>query len=105
MTNQTKPIRDSALRAPDQTEKARELIDEALASRDGESIGTALARVIAASVHTGPETALGRFAGSGELDADQALIELSAIPKSEMHVLWRGTLAGYLHAQRGSTDD
>ncbi|CAN5441957.1 hypothetical protein BH10ACT7_BH10ACT7_11010 [soil metagenome] len=105
MNYQTKPIRDTALRVPDQTEKARELIDDALALWNGESIGTALARVIAASVHAGPDTALGRFAGGGELDVDQALTELHSIPKGEIHFLWRGVLAGYLHEQRGGTDD
>ncbi len=105
MNHQTKPIRDGALTAPDQTEKARELIDGALALWNGESIGTALARVIAASVHAGPDTALGRFAGGGELDVDQALRELHSIPKGEIHFLWRGVLVGYLSEQRGSTDD
>ena len=105
MNHQTKPIRDRALTAPDQTETARELIDKALASWGGEAIGTALARVIAASVHAGTDTALRRFAGNGKLDADRALIELSAIPKGEIHFLWRGTLAGYLHTQRGCSDD
>lgn len=105
MNQQPKPTRDGALRAPDQTEKARELIDEALASGNGEPIITALARVIAASAHTGPDTALGRFASTGELDADQALVEVRAIPKGEIHFLWRGTLAGYLLAQGASDDD
>lgn len=105
MNNQTKPIRDRALSAPDQTETARKHIDDALASWDGEPIAIALARVIAASVHAGTDTALGRFAGCGELDADQALIELRATPRDEMHWLWRGTLAGYLEGQRGAAND
>lgn len=105
MNNQTKPIRDRALTAPDQSDKARQVIDQALASWSGESIGTALARVIAASVHAGSDTALGRFAGSGELAAGQALIELRAIPEGKLHFLWRGALAGYLHTQRGGSDD
>ena len=105
MNHQMKPTKDRALSPPDQTEKARELIDKALASWDGEAIGTALARVIAASAHAGAETALGRFAGNGELDADRALNELRAIPKGEIHFLWRGALAGYLHTQRGSDHD
>jgi len=104
MKYQTKPIRDKAISAPDQTEPAREIIDKALDLWNGEPIGTALARVIAASVHAGSDTALGRFAESGELDADQALIELRATPTNEMHWLWRGTLAGYLDAQRGTAN-
>ena len=105
MNNQTKPIRDGALSAPDQTETARELIDEALASWNGKPVATALARVIAAASHAGADTALGRFAGCGELDASQALIELRATPRDEMHWLWRGTLAGYLDQQQGSAND
>ena len=105
MNYQTKPIRDAARRAPDQTEKAREVIDQALASWDRESIGTAMARVIAASVHAGSDTALGRFAGSGELDATQAIIELRTTPRGEIHFLWRGVLAGYLDGQRGTAND
>lgn len=105
MNNQTKPVRDGALSAPDQTETARELIDEALASWNGQSIATALARVIAASFHAGPDTALGRFAGSGELDVDQALIELRGTSTSRINWLWRGALAGYLDGQRGTTND
>lgn len=104
MNQQTKPIRGSALRAPDQTEIARELIDETLASWNGEPIATALARVIAASVHAGSDTVLGRFAGSGELDADQALIELRAAPTDGTHWLWQGALAVYLDAQRGTAN-
>ena len=105
MNHQTKPIRGSTLSAPDQTVRAQELIDGALASWDGESIATAMARVIAASVHAGPGTALGHFAGSGELDADRALLELQATPTVAMHWLWRGALAGYLREQRGSGDE
>lgn len=105
MNHQTKPITGSALSAPDQTEKARKLIDDALASWNGEPIASAMARVIAASIHTGSETALSRFAGSGELDANQALTELKAVPKSAMHWLWRGALSGYLDEQRGNSDE
>lgn len=105
MNHQTKPIRGNALSAPDQTAKAQELIDDALTSWNGEPIATAMARVIAASIHAGPESALGRFAGNGELDLDQALIELRAIPKGEIRFLWRGVLAGYLHTQGGSADE
>lgn len=105
MNHQTKPIRDGALSAPDQTETARELIDEALASWNGKPVATALARVIAASVHAGSDTALARFAGSGELDVDQAIIELRGTSTSRMHWLWRGALAGYLDGQRGTTND
>lgn len=105
MNHQTKPISDEERSAPDQTETARELIDEALASWSGEPIGTALARVIAASVHSGSDTALGCFAGNGELDADQALNELRTTPRGEIHLLWRGVLAGYLDGQRGTAND
>jgi hypothetical protein len=105
MNHQTKPTKDRALSPPDQTEKARELIDEALASWNGELIITALARVIAASANAGSDTALGRFAGTGELNPSQALLELRAAPKGEIHFLWRGTLAGYLLEHGGSDDD
>jgi len=105
MRYQTKAARGSGVSAPDQTERAQELIDDALAAWDGKPVADATARVIAASVHAGSDTALGRFAGSGELDPGQALIELRAAPTGAMHCLWRGALEDYLRDQRGRSDE
>lgn len=61
---------------PDNTDRARKLIDLGLAL-DPEARSETLARLIAASLHTGEGTALERFAATGTLDHQQALTELN----------------------------
>lgn len=61
---------------PDQTERADQLIALWL-TLDQEAQYEAIARIIAASVHPGPGSALERFAGTGVLDAQVALDEIN----------------------------
>ncbi|MBM7502925.1 hypothetical protein ACFPER_05560 [Agromyces aurantiacus] len=61
---------------PDQSGTARQLIELGLAL-DPEARSETLARLIAASLHEGPGTALERFASEGELDAESTLRELN----------------------------
>lgn len=64
--------------APDESDRARELITLGLAM-DPEARSETLARVIAASIHTGDGSALARFAGTGQLDRQAALAELNLV--------------------------
>lgn len=64
--------------APDQSERARQLIELGLAM-DPEARSATLARLIAASVHSSHHTALRRFAEEGELDPQAALDELNEL--------------------------
>jgi hypothetical protein len=66
------------LTTPDQTDRAQELI-ELWMSVDPEAQDKALARLIAATLHGGPGSALERFAGTGKLDAEGALTELNTV--------------------------
>jgi hypothetical protein len=66
------------LTTPDQTDRAQELI-ELWMSVDPEAQDTALARLIAATLHGGPGSALERFAGTGKLDPEGALTELNKV--------------------------
>lgn len=61
-----------------QTEKATFIIDAWLAI-DPEAQNGFLAQLIAATIHDGPETALGIFAATGRLYAAEALEELNAV--------------------------
>lgn len=68
----------SILTTPDQTDRAQELI-ELWMSVDPEAQAKALARLIAATLHAGPGSALERFAGTGKLDPEGALTELNKV--------------------------
>ena len=63
---------------PDDTEQARQLIEIGL-HMDPSARSETLARLIAASLHDGPGTALEAFASTGELDAQAALEELGDV--------------------------
>lgn len=63
---------------PDQTDKARQLIEIGLAM-DPEARSETLARLIAASLHHGPGSALERFATTGVLAGQTALNELNQL--------------------------
>jgi hypothetical protein len=66
------------LTIPDQSDRAGELI-ELWISLDPEAQDTALARLIAATLHAGPGSALERFAGTGQLTPEGALSELNDV--------------------------
>ncbi len=89
----------TASAAPDQTDRARELIELGLAI-DPEARSETLARRIAASVHDGVDTALGRFAATGTLAAEVALKELNGLRVPFEQEVWVDALGRYilLHA-------
>lgn len=68
----------TASAAPDQTDRARELIELGLAL-DPEARSETLARLIAASIHAGDDSALARFASTGDLNQEAALAELNLV--------------------------
>lgn len=61
---------------PDETNKAQQLIELGLAL-DPEARSESLARLIAASLHDGPGTALERFAATGTLHGQRMLQEVN----------------------------
>lgn len=63
---------------PDETDKARQLIELGLAL-DPEARSETLARLIAASLHDGSGSALERFAATGELQPQHALSEVNEL--------------------------
>ena len=89
----------TASTAPDQTDRARDLIELGLAI-DPEARSGTLARLIAASVHHGTDTALGQFAATGTLAAEAALKELNRLRVPFEQEVWVDALGRYilLHA-------
>lgn len=89
----------TASAAPDQTDLARDLIELGLAI-DPEARSETLARLIAASVHDGTDTALGQFAATGTLSAEAALKELNRLRVRFEQEVWVDALGRYilLHA-------
>lgn len=86
--------------SPDETEKARELIELGLAL-DPEARTDTLARLIAASVHGGPNTALGIFVSTGQLNASAALDELNAVVVPIEQERWVDALGHHIVTQGG----
>ncbi|TAM66490.1 MAG: hypothetical protein EPN48_15575 [Microbacteriaceae bacterium] len=80
---------------PDETGKARQLIDIGLAM-DPEARSQTLARLIAASLHDGPGTALERFASTGQLNAQAALEELNDLRVPVQQEGWIDALGRYI---------
>jgi hypothetical protein len=85
--------------APDESARARQQITEAL-GRGHDHIDHATARLIAATIHPGPETALEAFAATGRFDVVQLERELRQNRYPFPQELWRGALLGYLAWQR-----
>ena len=81
--------------APDNTERARQLIELGLAL-DPEARSETLARLIAASLHTGDGRALERFAATGRLDRQQALAELNDLRLPFEREGWIDALGRYI---------
>lgn len=83
----------------EQEAHAAELINRALDStwRNGVTVDTATARLIAATLHAGTGSHLGQFASSGELDARAALDEMShSAPVDIAHLAWAAALREFL---------
>lgn len=81
--------------APDETDRAREVIELGLAL-DPEARSETLARLIAASLHEGPYTALERFAATGTLSAEPALRELNDLRVPIEQEGWVDALGRYI---------
>lgn len=69
------------------------------AKNRGDVIDTDTARLIAATIHRGPTTALGRFAATGELDRQLAGIELWESNIHELRPSWWNALDTYLNEE------
>lgn len=85
---------------PDQTERARELVEVWL-TLDHEAQDIALARIIAASIHAGPGTALERFAATGTLNAEAALEEINQAQVPFEREAWLDSLGRFIIATGG----
>lgn len=81
--------------ASDETDRAREIIELGLAL-DPEARSQTLARLIAASLHDGPDTALARFAATGVLDPEFALQELNDLRVPLEQEGWVDALGRYI---------
>lgn len=91
--------------APDQSFRARQHINAALAESGTERIDPTTARIIAATVHGGHGTALCTFAATGVLHRRAALAELRAIPPTELPGTWREAFANFVIAEESSHHD
>lgn len=90
----------STITTPDQTERARELIELWL-TLDHEAQDEMLARLIAASVHSGTGSALERFAGTGQLDPQAALDEINQVRVPLEREAWLDALGRFVLARGG----
>jgi len=81
--------------APDQSERASQIVDLWL-TLDVEAQHETLARLIAATVHPGPGSALERFAGTGHLDHQSALEEVNAARVPLEQEDWLDALGRYI---------
>lgn len=87
--------------SPDETTKARQLIEMGLAL-DPEARSETLARLIAGSVHGGLDTALCWFAATGELRPEIALAELNDLQVPFEQECWVDALGRYIIATTGA---
>jgi hypothetical protein len=94
-----------ARKAPDQSIRARQHINAALAESGGELIDSATARIIAATVHRGYGTALCTFAATGVLKGNGALAELRAVSPKELPQTWREAFTEFVTATGGDRHD
>ena len=91
-------ITTATRKAPDQSIRARQRINAALAESSVELIDPATARIIAATVHGGYGTALCTFAATGVLRENAALTELRAVPSTELPQTWREAFTAFVNA-------
>ncbi|GAA2021731.1 hypothetical protein GCM10009819_00280 [Agromyces tropicus] len=85
--------------APDETDRARQLIEIGLAM-DPEARSETVARLIAASLHEGSGTTLEHFASTGALDAQAAIDELNHLEVPFEREGWVDALGRYVLAER-----
>ncbi|WP_339619529.1 hypothetical protein [uncultured Salinibacterium sp.] len=94
-------ITTTAAAAPDQTERARQIIELGLAL-DPEMRSHTLARLIAASLHEGSGTALEHFAATGTIDAENMLGELNYLVVPLEREGWVDALGRYVLFSAGA---
>ncbi|WP_255784539.1 hypothetical protein [Mycobacteroides abscessus] len=77
--------------------QAKHLIDHAIAvtPADG-TIPLSTARLIAATIHRGPGSALSQFASTGEVDRQRAAEELEHTNPDQLPAYWRAALWEFL---------
>lgn len=90
---------DARQKAPDQTERAKARITQGLYTADV-VVDHATARVIAASLHGGPGTALEQFAATGRFDVAILTREVAALNVARRQEVWREALLRYLDVAR-----
>lgn len=88
------------LTTPDQADRARKLV-ELWMSVDPEAQDESLARLVAATLHAGPGSALERFAGTGKLDAEAALAELNDVRVPLEREAWVDLLGRFILSGSG----
>ncbi|MEI2713619.1 MAG: hypothetical protein V9G04_10090 [Nocardioides sp.] len=71
----------------------------ASANSSGGVVSTNTARLLAAAIHEGPSTALGRFAASGDLNLPAATTELWDLPIDDVPADWWSALNHYFEAE------
>lgn len=81
--------------APDETDRARELIELGL-TLDPEARSQTVARLIAATIHSGDGSALATFAATGTLDRQSALAELNLVRLPIEREGWVDALGRYI---------
>lgn len=81
-------------------ERAHEII-ELWAALAPEAQDESLARLVAATIHAGPGSALERFAGTGHLDAEEALAELNEVRVPWEREGWVDLLGRFILAGAG----
>ncbi len=91
--------------APDQSIRARHHINAALGESGIELIDAATARIIAATVHGGYQTALCTFAATGVPSGNAALAELRAVPSTQLPETWRKAFTEFVTAARSDSHD
>ena len=91
----------AAATAADNTDKARQLIELGLAL-DPEARSDTLARLIAASLHTGPGSSLERFAATGTLHQQAALEELGDLRVPLEQEAWIDALGSHILLYTGT---
>lgn len=85
---------------PDQTDKATQIITLML-TLDPEAQSKTLSRIIAATIHDGPGSALERFASTGHLDPEAALQELNDVRVPLEREDWIDALGRYIIMSAG----
>lgn len=84
----------------DQADKAIAILDE-WSEGDTTITDEGIARLIAATMHDGPGTALEHFASTGELDAENVLTELNSVRVPIEREGWIDALGHYVITRGG----